>query len=159
LTLDKFTYPTSTTGGHIAVGDISDRIKNMRRFRGEHVYPVITLSDTFMNTRFGGRQRPHFKIVRWVSFRGEGGQVALPPPEPAPQTTSQLELPLKEVKEPTIQEDMNDDLPDDLKADVKESIPKTAPPHPTARRNLKKPTKTGAKKPSPKRPSNVLDAG
>src|SRR6516165_6585134 len=70
LTLDKFTYPTNTTGGHIAVGDISDRIKNMRRFRGEHVYPVITLSDTFMNTRFGGRQRPHFEVKRWIKFGG-----------------------------------------------------------------------------------------
>ena len=154
LTLDKFSYPTNTTGGHIAVGDISDRIKNMRRFRGEHVYPVITLSDTFMNTRFGGRQRPHFKIVRWVSFRGEGGQVeALPPPTPPPQQApAQSELPLNEVKEPSLAEEMNDEIPD-----FEESPKAAAPPLPTLRRNLKKkPSKVNA--PSKKRPT-LLGAG
>jgi hypothetical protein len=51
----------------------------------------------WMNTRFGGRYRPHFEIVRWVRLGGEGGDVeALPPP--AHPTTSQPELPLKEVK-------------------------------------------------------------
>ena len=38
----------------------------MRRLRGQHVYPVVTLSNTFMNTKHGGRQRPHFVIKRWV---------------------------------------------------------------------------------------------
>jgi hypothetical protein len=159
-TMDKFTFPTGTTGGRIAVRDLVDKTTWMRRLRGPNVYAVVLLSDTFMNTKWGGRQRPHFKIVRWVSLSSEGGQVeALPPPEPAPQTTSQPELPLKEVKEPTIQEDMNDDLPDDLKANEKEPISKTAPHHPTARRNLKKPAKTSTKKPPPKRSPNILDAG
>jgi hypothetical protein len=54
---------------------------------------------------------------------------------------------------------MNDDLPDDLKADEKEPVPKTAPPHPAARRDLKKPAKASAKKPPPRRASNILDAG
>jgi hypothetical protein len=160
-TMDKFTFPTGTTGGRIAVRDLVDKTTWMRRLRGPNVYAVVLLSDAFMNTKWGGRQRPHFKIVRWVSLGSEGGQVeALPPPVDKPvQPTPEPELPLKEVKEPIIQEDMNDDLPDDLKADEKEPIPKTAPPHPTARRNLKKPAKTGAKKPLPKRSPNILDAG
>src|SRR6516162_4297417 len=140
-TMDKYTFPTGTTGGRIAVHDLRDKTMWMRRLRRPNVYAVVLLSDTFMNTKWGGRQRPHFKIMRWVSLGSEGGQVeVLPPPtskerqpdlfanEPAQQTTSQSDLPLKEVKEPTIQEDMNDDLPDDLKAEVKESIPKTTPP-------------------------------
>jgi hypothetical protein len=49
----------------------------MRQFRGEHVYPVVTLSDTFMNTRYGGRQRPYFKIQRFITF----GSELLPPPD------------------------------------------------------------------------------
>jgi hypothetical protein len=155
--MDKFSFPTATVGGRIAIRELRDKIMWMRRLRGPDTYPVIVLANTFMNT-LGGRQRPHFKIVRWVRLGGEGGEVeALPPP--AHPTTSQPELPLKEVKEPTIQEDMNDDLPDDLKADEKAPIPKTAPPHPTARRDLKKPAKTSAKKPPPKRASNILDAG
>jgi hypothetical protein len=154
--MDKYTFPTGTTGGRIAIGELRDKLVWMRRLRGPSVHPVITLADKFMNTKWGGRQRPHFKIVRWVSLGGEGGQVeALPPPPPlAAGEPAKSELPLKEVKEPTIQEDMNDDLPDDLKA---EPIPKTAPPHSTARRDLKKPAKTSAKKPPPKR--NILDAG
>jgi hypothetical protein len=126
LTLDKFTYPTNTTGGHLAVRDISDRIKNMRRFRGEHVYPVITLSDAFMNTRFGGRQRPHFKIVRWVRLGSGGGQVEALPPPPPPMTKpadepapSQPDLPLHEVKEPSLAEELNDSIPDFGNEDAK----------------------------------------
>jgi len=158
-TMDKYTFPTGTTGGRIAIRELVDKTTWMRRLRGPNVYAVALLSDTFMNTKWGGRQRPHFKIVRWVSLGGEGGQVeALPPPPPsAAGEPAKSELPLKEVKEPTIQEDMNDDLPDDLKADEKAPIPKTAPPHSTARRDLKKPAKTSAKKPPPKR--NILDAG
>src|SRR5262249_38155618 len=55
-TMDRFTFPTGTVGGRIAVHDLVDKTKMMRRFRGANVYPVVTLSDTFMNTRFGGRQ-------------------------------------------------------------------------------------------------------
>jgi hypothetical protein len=127
----------------------------MRRVkRDQNIYPVILLADVFMNTRFGGRQRPHFMIKRWVRLGDEGGEVEALPPPPAAGEPAKSELPLQEVTEPTIQEDMNDDLPDNLKA---EPIPKTAPPHSTARRDLKKPAKTSAKKPPPKR--NVLDAG
>lgn len=79
-TMSRFTWPTSTVGGAICIRDIVDRTKWMRRYRGEHVYPVVELSDTFMNTRFGGRQRPHFNVKRWVALGGAGGN-ALPAPE------------------------------------------------------------------------------
>ena len=74
-TMDKYTFPTGTVGGRIAVGELRDKLIWMRRTRGPNVYPVVTLSDTHMRTRFGGRQRPHFKIVRWVRLGGEGGEV------------------------------------------------------------------------------------
>jgi hypothetical protein len=45
----------------------------MRRFRGENVFAVVQLHDVFMPTRFGGRQRPHFEVRRWVCF-GAGGE-------------------------------------------------------------------------------------
>ena len=56
---ERFTWPTGTIGGARSVSDLVDKTKWMRRFRGPAVYPVVTLSDCFMNTRFGGRQRPH----------------------------------------------------------------------------------------------------
>jgi hypothetical protein len=79
-TMDRYTFPTGTKGGAIAVRDLVDRTVWMRRFRGPHAYPVVRLRDTFMPTRFGGRQRPHFDIVRWVKFGDDG--TALPVANP-----------------------------------------------------------------------------
>jgi hypothetical protein len=160
-TMDKYTFPTGTTGGRIAIRELVDKTTWMRRLRGPNVYAVVLLTDTFMNTKWGGRQRPHFKIVRWVG--SEGGQVeALPPPSPLPtaaQTTAQPELPLKEVKEPSLAEDLDDEVPDFGSGNAESPKAATAaPPLPNPRRDLKKPAKAGAKKSSPKR-SNVLDAG
>jgi len=78
-TMDKYTFPTGTTGGRIAVGELRDKLVSMRQLRGPGVYPLVSLGDTFMKTKWGGRQRPHFQIVRWVRLGGEGGKVeALP---------------------------------------------------------------------------------
>lgn len=103
--MDKLTYPTSTTGGHMAVGDLSGRVKTMRRLRGGQVYPIVTLSDVHMKTKFGGRQRPHFEIVRWV-YLGDDGN-ALPVAEkPRPQL--QAGPAEHVVEEPSTKEIMND---------------------------------------------------
>jgi hypothetical protein len=160
-TMDKFTFPTGTAGGRIAVRDLRDKIVWCRKYRGANTYPVITLSDVFFPTRFGGRQRPHFKIVRWIRLGGEGGEVeALPPPstpaaKPAPQTTAEPELPLTTVKEPSLAEELNDDIPE---FEDKPS-PKASPPRPTARRNLKKSPAKSRTKITGKSKRNILDAG
>jgi hypothetical protein len=166
--MDKYTFATGTAGGKIAIRELRDKLVWMRRLRGPNVYPVITLADKFMNTKWGGRQRPSFRIVRWVSLGSESGQVeVLPPPSPPmtpkeqldPQTTAQPELPLNEVKEPSLAEDMDDEIPD-FGSENAESPKVAAPPLPTPRRNPEKPANTSAKKPPPKRPrSNILDAG
>jgi hypothetical protein len=156
-TMDKYTFPTGTVGGKIAVRELRDKTMWMRRLRGSNVYAVILLSDTFMKNRFGGRQRPHFKIMRWVRLGGEGGEVeALPPPaSPTTQTSAQLDLPL--VKEPSLEEDLNDEIPDFGNEEAKDA--KAPPPRPTARRDLKKkPAKASAKASSRRRVSK-LDAG
>jgi hypothetical protein len=98
-TMDRFTFATGTVGGRIAVGDLRDKLVWMRRLRGGNVFAVVTLDSVFMKTRFGGRPRPAFKIVRWAAF-GENGAAALPAPEP---TT---------VSEPTIAEDFDDAIPE-----------------------------------------------
>ena len=124
-TAQRYTYTTGTIGGGIAVRDLVDRTNWMRKFRGEHVYAVVTLSDTFMPTRFGGRHRPHFLIKRWVALGGEG---ALPPTEPpaltGPQTadpstakaapnkrdTDKKKADLKQVEPVTLGEELNDEI-------------------------------------------------
>ena len=106
------------------------------RIRGEHVYPVVTLSDVFMSTRFGGRQRPSFTIKKWINLGGD--DKALPTPSPGPASSSPAlvehvekelaeakkpaETPTKKlakgarvVKELTLEEILDDGLPDDLK--------------------------------------------
>ena len=74
-TMDEFCFPTGTIGGRICVCDLVKRTRWMRRFSGANVLPVVTLSVTFMNTRYGGRQRPHLLIKRWITLGGG----ALPP--------------------------------------------------------------------------------
>ena len=122
-TMNKYTYPTGTTGGAIAVRDLVDKVRWMRRLRGPGIHPVVTLSDTFMNTKFGGRQRPHFLIKRWINLGGGEGATAVT----APSVNSQLQPPDvhpaarlvpsdktfadKTVEEPTLKEQMNDSIP------------------------------------------------
>lgn len=176
-TMDKYTYPTSTTGGRIAIRELRDKVIWMRRLRGPNVYPVIKLSRIWMNTRFGGRYRPHFEILRWVRLGGQGGEVeAISPPtpptsaaeqldqfaKPVERTTAQSDLPLTTVAEPSLKEDLNDEVPDFGAKPETANEPKKAPAlRPTARRDLKKQpsaAKTAARSPSRKRLTN-MDAG
>jgi hypothetical protein len=148
-TMDKYTYPTGTAGGRIAIRELHDKIMWMRRLRGQHVYPVIVLSNIFMKTRFGGRQRPHFQIVRWVRLGGEGDEIkALPLPQPPPHSD------LPAVEEPSLKEEMNDEIPDLGKEETKDA--KAPPPRPTVQHD---PEKKPAKAPNKKRPTNILNAG
>ena len=109
-TLDKYTYPTATTGGSIAIRELCEKTKWMRRHRGQNVCAVVRLSDTHMATRFGGRQRPHFEIVRWIGLDGEGALSA--PKPPALEGGDAAPVSMHEVKEPSLKEDLDDDLPD-----------------------------------------------
>jgi hypothetical protein len=96
-TMTRYSYPTGTTGGSIAVRELVDQTKWMRRFRGANVYAVVTLGDKFMPTRFGGRQRPHFNIKRWMSLGGGDAE--------------QAALPAQTVSRPSLKEEMGDEIP------------------------------------------------
>jgi hypothetical protein len=104
-TMDRYTFPTGTTGGAIAVRDLVDRTNWMRRFRGPGVFPIVSLTDVFMRTRFGGRQRPHFDIKRWVTL-GEDGTAL-----PAAETPLLPDPGAQEVKAPTAKEATGDSIP------------------------------------------------
>jgi hypothetical protein len=104
LTMDRYSYPTGTIGGAIAVSDLVDKVKWMRRYRGQHVYPIVTLSDTFMKTRWGGRQRPHFEIKRWVTLGGGGNAL------PAADQPLLPDQGVQEVKPPTAKEVTGDEI-------------------------------------------------
>jgi hypothetical protein len=72
VSMYRYSFPTSTNGGHAAVAELKQRTKDMRQVRGERVYPLVRLRDTFMSTAYGGRQRPHFEIVKFVTLGDDG---------------------------------------------------------------------------------------
>jgi hypothetical protein len=100
-TMDRFTFATGTVGGGIAVRELVDKTKWMRRLRGDHVYPIVTLADVFMNTRFGGRQRPRFMVKRWIAL-GAAGKALAAPADPMAD---------KVIATPALAEEMDDKLP------------------------------------------------
>jgi hypothetical protein len=128
VSIDQYTFPTSTIGGSIAVRELVDRIMWMRRFRGNAVYPIVRLATRFMKTRFAGRLIPRFEITDWTKI--EPGSGAIPVSEP-PQLTQQPAEPLpaataeqteklqtvlhamgaQSVAPPTRQEEMTDVIP------------------------------------------------
>jgi hypothetical protein len=80
-TMEGFTYPTSTIGGARAVSELREATRRARMLRGGNLYPVITLADVHMATKFGGRQRPHFVIKEFIPIgtsRAETPQLAQP---------------------------------------------------------------------------------
>jgi hypothetical protein len=84
-TMERYWWPSpvATIGSAVCVRNLVSQVRLMRQFRGQHVYPVVELSHTFMNTAYGGRERPHLEIKRWITFGGGGGEAL-----PAPQTAS-----------------------------------------------------------------------
>ena len=80
----------------------------MRQFRGARVFAVVTLGDCYMHTRFGGRQRPDLKIVRWISLGSDG--TALPAPAaPALAKPVEPQSGVRTVEEPSLKEQMGGD--------------------------------------------------
>ena len=73
-TMDRFTFPTGTVGGFIAIRELVDKTTWMRKLRGPNVYPRVALRDLFMNTKYGGRQRPHFEVKGWVQLGSDGSR-------------------------------------------------------------------------------------
>jgi len=109
--MQKYTFPTGTTGGSIAIRDLVEKLVWIRRLQGNNVFAVVTLGDVFMKTKFGGRQRPAFNIVRWARLGGDSNAPALP----APPMTPVAAVPLETVAEPAKAEAddfLNDPLPD-----------------------------------------------
>jgi len=137
-TMDAFAFITKSKGGCIAVGDLSDKTKIMRRFRGP-VSPVVSCSVTnFPIKRLNiVRKRPNFRVLRWITLDGgklppsqppkqlEQAPVAPAIPDPAPASTPEPKTPTIEVpataigtpvafasvSEPSLQEQTGDTIP------------------------------------------------
>jgi hypothetical protein len=108
--------PVTTVGSAVCVRNLVSQVKLMRQFRGALVYPVVELTHTFMNTAFGGRERPHLDVKRWITF-GPGGSTALPAPD-APSIarpesalgSSGAQMEMRTVEKPTAKEVIGDEI-------------------------------------------------
>jgi hypothetical protein len=117
-TMNKYSWPTSTIGGHICVSDLAEKTRMMRRFRGQRVYAVVRFNKTLMSNRYN-RQRPDLIVQRWVTLDGPG---TLPTPEipsitgptttPASSTPSAIEaIGMRTVTPPSAKEVTGDEIP------------------------------------------------
>jgi hypothetical protein len=122
----KYTFCNSTWGARRAVDILKDKVRTMRLFRGQHVTPVVQLDSAPMSTQFGMKRRPEFKIVSWVELGGggelpklggNGGATMIEhkPAESAKEIAAKSAFAPKEVKRPSVSEEIDDDLPDNLK--------------------------------------------
>jgi hypothetical protein len=72
----KFTFANGTIGARIAVTNLKDQVKWMRAMRGDHVVPLVELTNKPMKTKHGQKLRPDFKVIEW---RDLGGTQIAPP--------------------------------------------------------------------------------
>jgi hypothetical protein len=61
---ESLTFSSSTSGGRIAVDELTAQIRYMRNMQPGAV-PIVTLDSRQMNTKFGKKPRPFFKIAGW----------------------------------------------------------------------------------------------
>jgi hypothetical protein len=90
-TAAQYTWCSGTTGAAICLRDLAKRSRFKRDIYGTKMHAIVTLTDTFMPTRYGGRQRPAFDYKRWVKI-GSGEQVALPATDKAAPLTIEQSL-------------------------------------------------------------------
>ena len=121
---NPFTWasPTTTVGSAVAVVNLVNQIKRVRRFRGEHVYPLVELNHVhFPNAYKPDRERPDLRIIDWVRF-GDGGNLVSSSPNtpvltgpatatPEPKAESSGKPPeAQSVKPITTQEELDDEI-------------------------------------------------
>jgi hypothetical protein len=86
--MNRFVFVTQSKGGGIAVGDLSDKVKIIRRIRNDNnIVPVVSCrSINFPIKRLNiTKKRPDFSVLRFTKLGNGGG--GLPAPEaPKPLT-------------------------------------------------------------------------
>jgi hypothetical protein len=76
------TFWSNTTGGNIAIGELSDQVSFMREVRPNAI-AVIALDSSEMPNEFRTK-RPRFRILGWREREGANAAPALPAPEQKP---------------------------------------------------------------------------
>jgi hypothetical protein len=79
-TAESFTFSTSSFGGREAVLHLGDAIARMRSMHADAM-PVVALEAAPMQTRYGRKSKPAFRITGWKSANGETREVRQLPPQ------------------------------------------------------------------------------
>jgi hypothetical protein len=77
---EAYTFSTSSWGGRGAVIDLGDQILRMR-FAKRGAIPIVELHAAVMQTKFGKKSKPVFKVVDWRY--PDGSELAAPASRPA----------------------------------------------------------------------------
>jgi len=113
--MERYWWPSpfTTIGSAVAVRNLVSQVRLMRQFKGNLVYPLVELAHTYMNTAYGGRERPHLDIKRWITF-GPGGSTALPAPNTPsiadPRASNAGTIKMRTVEKPTAKEVIGDEI-------------------------------------------------
>ena len=118
-TMERYIWPSETTtiGSSIAVRELTEKVKRMRKFRGARVFAKVKFSKCSFPTGYGPRQRPYFEILGWVEPT-EHGLVQIDPQRllpglqqvPAPKTQLDPAPGAREVTEPSLSEETGDEI-------------------------------------------------
>jgi hypothetical protein len=77
-TQEAFTFSTSSWGGRGAVIDLADQIQR-KRFSQPCIVPEVELHSAPMQTKFGRKSRPVFKVVAWRNSVDDDGEAGTQP--------------------------------------------------------------------------------
>ena len=78
ISVEMFTFSTSSAGGRSAVIDLADQIARMRKLGHPNASPIVELGSAPMQTKFGRKSKPVFKIVKWYGGGSEPKEIAPP---------------------------------------------------------------------------------
>jgi hypothetical protein len=93
ITMNKYTWPTSSNSGMACVSELAEKISMMRQFKKQKAIPVVKLSSRLWSRRYN-KQGPNLVALQWI-VKDESGAL-LPITEmpalasPKPTTTQEV---------------------------------------------------------------------
>src|SRR5262249_46267021 len=71
VTMNKYTWPTSSDSGMACVSELAEKIGMMRQFKKQKAVPLVKLSSRLWSKRYN-KQGPYLDVLHWI-VKGEGG--------------------------------------------------------------------------------------
>jgi hypothetical protein len=119
ITMNKYTWATSSNSGMACVSDLVEKIQMMRQFKKVKAYPIVTLGSLLWSKRYN-TQGPNLIIQSWIKKDDSGALLpitattsaaALTGPKPATvQETLDQSAGVKWVDPPTGKEATDDEI-------------------------------------------------